>query len=213
LEGPVQYPLAVKELDGVNFQSCCEFVSLKSATGPEELEWLNGPGSLTLRGRLISLRNASFKDVVQLGPEVPKKRVTNTGSSVLPYVALKDYTDVYIIRESQLYPYRHIGWLTIDDPWYHCSKLQRDGRFLVVGIRKGSLQDSLLDTIVFGVFLIPSEAGNGLYKRADAGILSASNTIPIADLETNAIGSELDQTQIPRVGMFDPRFWITLTIT
>jgi hypothetical protein len=137
-------------------------------------------------------------------------------SSNLPHVALKNQSNARILRESKAYPYRQVGWLVLDCEFSSsdCSKLREHARFLVVGIRPRSGADSLDDSVIFGLFLLPSGAIYQSYKRIRAGIMSSSHMILSATRMTKKVlwGIEEKQEKEKRDAMNDEKFWTTVNL-
>jgi len=179
-DGPIQFPLAVKALDESPFQPCCTYVSQQSVDGPREVTWLNGPGFLTLRGRLLQLGDFSISNDVMLGPGAPSRSGTILGgSSGLPFVALRNYVHVRMLVPIQIFanmpPKPPIGWVALDFTKGYLNyvndevrRLREHGRFLILGTYLHAEQGLSL----FGIFLIPSDERRQLYMRVGAGQLS-----------------------------------------
>jgi hypothetical protein len=176
-DGPIQFPLALKESGGSRFQSRCDFISLQSSTSPLEVRWLNGPGRLTLRGRLVPIKDLVIKHVDQLGPGPPRRGRISDGSD-LPFLVLKNYVLVHVIEENIQNPkLRPVGWVALDCVDNLSGGLPTstaDFWFLILGTynEHGSQAMVSSDTTILGIFLSSLDEERQLYKRVGAGQMS-----------------------------------------
>jgi hypothetical protein len=126
-DGPIQYPGIIQH---TSFEARAQFVSVHGQnTGP----WLDGPGLLRIRAKIIPLDNVILtQDRAQLGPGPPRRGYLTSDHQDLPRLILRQYLQAYtlrgrshgtrrgghmngprlVIRAARLPP---CGWITFDD--------------------------------------------------------------------------------------------------
>jgi hypothetical protein len=189
-DGSIQYPETVRD---ALFKPRAKFISVHETNPPSdstEKVWLDGPGTLRIRAKIISLENVILTgDCVSLGPGPDRRGYLTNNNRDLPRLDLKHYLTAYtlrgrryiterlIVREDRLPP---CGWVTLDDHYFaqtegsdmdSCSL--QNCCFAVLGIYcapSGGL-------IYLGVYLCPVKDGDGQaleYHRIGCGQLSHS---------------------------------------
>ncbi|KAF2249194.1 hypothetical protein BU26DRAFT_519345 [Trematosphaeria pertusa] len=128
-DGAIQFPLAVREN---GFRPRCEFVSLETPD-KDQVAWLNGVGSLTLRGRLLAVSSLTYAHTAQLGPGPPRKGDITSGGPDLPLISLRSYVLVHSLYIAQPYELRQaaIGWIAHDRAGHTAFDYLPPGSFMM----------------------------------------------------------------------------------
>ncbi|KAF2477173.1 uncharacterized protein BDR25DRAFT_331015 [Lindgomyces ingoldianus] len=111
-DGGIQYPTNVK---WSKLHPRCTFISLHNphdTRRKEEVAWLNGPGYLRVRGRLISLHGLYLGEAVQLGPGPPRKGPITEESHDLPRAPLQHFVHARRICAGSMS--QTAGWIAFD---------------------------------------------------------------------------------------------------
>jgi hypothetical protein len=188
-DGAIQYPLDIRT---DRFVPRCKLVSLETHSG-EPTSFLNGPGALVIRGKLVDV--SSFRHrrlpsfISELGPGFPRKGLITRSTTDLPLISLKSYVRVGALWQDNAY--RPAGWIAPDlSSYFDAQEIQvlseHKGRphfplestfFLVIGNSRKGLYGEYGDqgTCFFGIFLTRKDTQpKPIYKRCEFGQLALS---------------------------------------
>ena len=194
-DGPIQYPEIVK--DGA-FQARAQFVSIH---GPTAGIWLDGPGLLRIRAKIIPLDSVVLtQDCAQLGPGPERRGYLTSDHPDLPRLALRQYFQAYTLRGRGYTPKNRdnmrgprlvvradrlpsCGWITFDDTsttWIQHLGFDDDSNISLQGCcfaLLGTYRASNRGLVYLGIFLQlieGSDSGHPEYCRIGYGQMSHS---------------------------------------
>ncbi|ORY10071.1 heterokaryon incompatibility protein-domain-containing protein [Clohesyomyces aquaticus] len=195
-DGAIQYPLSLR---GPRFHSRCTFLSLNPPNhggGEAGITWLNGLGCLTVRGRLVSLKDHRLGEAIQLGPGPPRKGPVTQGSADLPRLGLQHFVHAHRICAGT--KNHTAGWIAFDSdeksfltgdnpstPSPNSPARDMQPCFLILG--------TFGKALYLGIFIAVKKEEPHVYQRIGFGQMAHSavlGVLPLMKMEVQPLPNE-----------------------